>query len=90
VIRKISNSARKNIEDLDYEDQQKIIARLESFQENPFKGEVKKVKGKENIFREKIDDNRLYFRIIPESKTIDILLYDYRGRIKKKTIQRLK
>lgn len=90
MIRKISNSARKNIEDLDYEDQQKIIARLESLQENPFKGEVKKVKGKENIFREKIDDNRLYFRIIPESKTIDILLYDYRGRIKKKTIQRLK
>jgi len=90
VIRKISNSARKNIEDLDYEDQQKIIARLESLQENPFKGEVKKVKGKENIYREKIDNNRLYFRIIPESKTIDILLYDYRGRIKKKTIQRLK
>lgn len=90
MIRKISNSARKNIEDLDYEDQQKIIARLESLQENPFKGEVKKVKGKENIYREKIDNNRLYFRIIPESKTIDILLYDYRGRIKKKTIQRLK
>ena len=84
MIRKISNSARKNIEDLDYENQQKIIARLESLQENPFKGEVKKVKGKENIFREKIDNNRLYFRIIPESKKIDILLYDYRGRIKKK------
>ena len=90
MIGKISNRARKNIEDQDYEEHQKIIARLKSLQENPFKGEVKKVKGKQNIFREKIDDNRLYFRIIPESRTIDILMYDYRGRIKKKTVQRMR
>ena len=89
VISKISNSARKNIETLDIKVQEKIISRLEHLQENPFGGEVRKVQGKKNIFREKVDDYRLYFRIIPKSRTIEIVLFDYRGKIKKKTIQRL-
>ena len=89
VISKISNSARKNIETLDIKVQEKIISRLEHLQKNPFGGEVRKVQGKKNIFREKVDDYRLYFRIIPKSRTIEIVLFDYRGKIKKKTIQRL-
>jgi len=55
VISKISNSARKNIETLDIKVQEKIISRLEHLQENPFGGEVRKVQGKKNIFREKVD-----------------------------------
>jgi mRNA-degrading endonuclease RelE of RelBE toxin-antitoxin system len=90
VISKISNSARKNIENLDIEVQEKIISRLEHLQENPLGGEVRKVQGKKNIFREKVDDYRLYFRISPESKTIEIVLFDSRGKIKRKTIQRIK
>jgi len=89
VISKIANSARKNIEALDIKVQEKIISRLEHLQENPFGGEVRKVQGKKSIFREKVDDYRLYFRIFPESRTIEIVLFDYRGKIKKKTIQRL-
>ena len=89
VISKISNSARKNIEALDMRVQEKIISRLEHLQENPFGGELRKVQGKKGIFREKADDYRLYFRIFPESRTVEILLFDYRGKIKKKTIQRL-
>jgi mRNA-degrading endonuclease RelE of RelBE toxin-antitoxin system len=89
-ISKISNSARKNIENLDIETQEKIISRLDCLLENPWKGDIKKVQGKKNIYREKIDEYRFYFRIFPESKTIEVLLFDYRGRVKRKTIQRLK
>jgi mRNA-degrading endonuclease RelE of RelBE toxin-antitoxin system len=90
AISKISNSARKNIENLDIETQEKIISQLDRLIENPWKGDIKKVQGKKNIYREKIDEYRFYFRIFPESKTIEIILFDYRGRIKRKTIQRLK
>ncbi len=90
VISKISNSARKNIENLDIEEQEKIILRLERLIENPWKGKVKKVQGKKNIYREKAEDYRFYFRIHPESKTIEVLLFEHRGQIKRKTIQRLK
>lgn len=90
VISKIANSAKGNIESLDMGLQEKILIRLEYLQLNPFSGNVAKVHGKKNIFREKIGDYRFYFRIFPKTRKIEILLFDYRGKIKKKTIQRLK
>ena len=90
VISKISNTAQKNIENLNIETQEKIISRLDCLLENPWKGNVKKVQGKKNIFREKVDEYRFYFRIYPESKSIEVLLFEHRGRFKRKTIQRLK
>jgi len=35
-------------------------------------------------------DYRYYFRIFPESKSIEIVVFDHRSNIKKKIIQRLK
>ena len=90
VISKIANSAKGNIESLDMGLQEKVLIRLECLQLNPFSGNVAKVHGKKNIFREKIGDYRFYFRIFPKTRKIEILLFDYRGKIKKKTIQRLK
>lgn len=90
VISKIANSAKKNIEDLGLEWQEKIFINLENLQQNPFAGDIKKIHGKKDIYRLKIENHRLYFRVFPESLFIEILLFDYRGKIKDKTIQRLK
>ena len=89
-ITKISNSARKNIEALDSNSQKSLIKKLDALQNNPFQQDIKKVEGKKNIYRGRMGDIRFYFRMIWETKSIEILMADSRGQIKKKSIQRLK
>jgi hypothetical protein len=37
-----------------------------------------------------VGDVRCYFRMISETKSIEILMVDFRGQIKRKSIQKLK
>jgi len=90
TVNKISNSVRKEIENLDLKLQEEIIKNFECLEYNPFLGDVKKVKGKKNIYRKRIGEYRFYFKTIPQLNNIHILLFNYRGKIKDKTIQRLK
>ena len=89
-ITKISNSARKNIEALDSNSQKALINNLDALQNNLFQQDIKKIEGKKNIYRGRVGDVRYYFRMIGETKSIEILMVDSRGQIKKKSIQRLK
>jgi mRNA-degrading endonuclease RelE of RelBE toxin-antitoxin system len=90
TVSKIANSVRKEIENLDLKLKEEIIKNFECLEYNPFLGDVKKVKGKKNIYRKRIGEYRFYFRTIPQLNNIHILLFKYRGKIKAKTIQRLK
>ena len=89
-VNKISNNIKKGIENLDLKLQEEVIKNFECLEYNPFLGDVKKVKGKNNIYRKRIGEYRFYFRTIPQLNNIHILLFKYRGKIKAKTIQRLK
>lgn len=90
TVNRIANSVKKEIENLDLKLQEEIIKDFECLEHNPFLGDVKKIKGKKNIYRKRIGEYRFYFRTIPQSNNIHILLFKYRGKIKNKTIQRLK
>jgi len=90
VVSKIAKSAKRNIDNLEFEFKEKVIKRFERLQDNPFEGDIKKALGKKNIHRGRIGDYRYYFRIFPESKSIEIVVFDHQSNIKKKTIQRLK
>ena len=89
-ITKVSNSARKNIENLDSNSQKALIKNLDALQNNPFQKNIKKVEGKKNIYRGRMGGIRYYFRIISETKSIEILMVEFRGQIKRKAIQRLR
>jgi len=52
-------------------------------------GDVKRIKGKKDIYRLRSGRFRVYFRIIALSRSIEILLFDQRGAIKNKHLQRL-
>ncbi len=88
-ITKIANSARDTFESLDLEIQERILVGLEQLQLSPLAGNVKKVKGKRHIYRPRIESYRIYYRLLPESRSIEILLIDKRGQIKDKSIERL-
>jgi mRNA-degrading endonuclease RelE of RelBE toxin-antitoxin system len=89
-ITKISNSARKNIEALDSNSQKALIKNLDALQNNPYQKNIKKVEGKKNIYKGRAGDIRYYFRIYSVEKSIEILMVDFRGQIKRRSIQRLK
>jgi mRNA-degrading endonuclease RelE of RelBE toxin-antitoxin system len=88
-ISKIANEARRAIESLDLDTQERILTELEGLQANPFLGDVKRIKGKKDIYRLRSGRFRVYFRIIAVSRSIEILLFDQRGAIKNKHLQRL-
>jgi len=88
-ISKIANEARRAIESLDLDAQERILTELEDLQANPFLGDVKRIKGKKDIYRLRSGRFRMYFRIIAVSRSIEILLFDQRGAIKNKHLQRL-
>jgi mRNA-degrading endonuclease RelE of RelBE toxin-antitoxin system len=88
-IKKIANNARKNILAQDQESRKKVLHHLERLEINPFDCSIKKVAGKKNIYRGRIGHYRYYFRLTVTSKSIEILLFDTRGSIKQKNIQRM-
>ena len=88
-ISKIANEARKVIESLDLETQELVLIKLESLQANPFDGDIKKIKGKKDIYRLRVQSLRIYFRLNMSLRTIEILLIDKRGQIKDRSIGRL-
>jgi mRNA-degrading endonuclease RelE of RelBE toxin-antitoxin system len=69
--------------------QEKILEELDELEGNPFSGDVKKIKGQEDIFRLRSGRFRIYFRLIISVRSIEILLFDHRGAIKNKTVKRL-
>jgi mRNA-degrading endonuclease RelE of RelBE toxin-antitoxin system len=89
-ITKISNIARKNIEALDSNSQKTLLSHFNELQKSPFHKDIKKVEGKKGIYRGRMGEVRYYFRIIVETNSIEILMVDFRGQIKRKSIQRLK
>lgn len=90
VIEKIANKARRNIDALPLEFQEEVIKRFDHLEKNPFEDDIKKISGKKDYYRGRIGEYRYYFRTFPLSKTIEILLFEHRGSVKKKIIQKLK
>jgi len=88
-ISKIANQARRAIEALDLDTQGKILRELDSLQSSPFSGDIKKIKGKNDIYRVRMGSFRIYFRIVLASREIEILVFDQRGSIKDKTLKRI-
>jgi mRNA-degrading endonuclease RelE of RelBE toxin-antitoxin system len=62
---------------------------MESLTLDPFSGDVRKIQGKDDLFRLRIETFRIYYRVCPRDKTIEVLLIDNKAGIKGKTIQRL-
>lgn len=65
VISDIAKSAQSNIKNLDIKFYEKVIIKFECLEKDPFLGDVRKVKGKKNIYRERIGNYRFYFKLIP-------------------------
>jgi mRNA-degrading endonuclease RelE of RelBE toxin-antitoxin system len=86
----VANKVTENIEALSIEDHEKAIGWLECIQQNPRGGDTRKVRGSKDIYRTRLGRFRAFFRVLSKQREIHILIFDSKGDIKDKTIQRLK
>ncbi len=76
-----NKKGKKFISGLNQSQRDRIKKKLLSFSENPFTGDIKKVKGKEDVFRLRIGDYRVLYILDNKEKSIYIAKIDKRGRI---------
>ena len=88
-IKRVANSAKKSIERIELKAQRQILIKMECLEYDPFVCDICKVQGRENIYRMRVDDYRVFFRLCQDDKSIEVLLIGHKSSIKEKTIQRL-
>lgn len=76
-----NKNVRKFISELNQSQKDRIRDKLLAFAENPSTGDIKKVKGKEGVFRTRIGKFRVLYILDTKEKSIYIVKIDKRGRI---------
>lgn len=76
-----NKKVKKFISELNQSQRDRIKGKLLSFAKNPFTGDIKKVKGKEDVFRLRIGDDRVLYILDNKEKSIYVVKIDKRSRI---------
>jgi mRNA interferase RelE/StbE len=69
---------KKFISELDHSQKDRVKEKLVSFAENPYVGDIKKVRGKKDVFRLRIGDFRILYIFDDKERSIYIVKFDYR------------
>lgn len=72
---------KKFLEKLDKSQKERIRTRLLSLSNDPFIGDVKKVEGRENVYRVRIGDYRVLYILDRKEKEIYVVKIDKRSRV---------
>jgi len=75
---------KKFLEKLDKSQKERIRTRLLSLSNDPFIGDVKKVEGRENVYRVRIGDYRVLYILDRKEKEIYVVKIDKRSRVYRK------
>ena len=75
---------KKLLERLDKSQKERIRTRLLSLSKDPFIGDVKKVEGRENVYRVRIGDYRVLYLLDRKEKEIYVVKIDNRSRVYRK------
>jgi mRNA interferase RelE/StbE len=73
--------ALKFLSKLEKDDKERIFKRIKELGENPFPSDVKKLKGDRNVYRIRIGDFRVLYKIIPEDDVVLVFRVDKRSRV---------
>ncbi len=73
----LAGPARKSLRHIPAGDRTRILAALGEMQQNPFQGDLKKLRGLPG-FRRRIGDWRVFFEVVPERKHVVITAVERR------------
>lgn len=75
---KIARRALKEIKRIPKKDAERLLFVLEGLIENPYQGDIEKIRGEDNIWRRRVGNYRILYQILPEQKYIEV--FDVRRR----------
>ncbi|MBI2475828.1 MAG: type II toxin-antitoxin system RelE/ParE family toxin [Candidatus Taylorbacteria bacterium] len=60
-------------------DRRRIFEAVESLKENPYAGDIEKIKGEENRWRRRVGVYRIFYKIYQESRAVVVVEIKRRG-----------
>lgn len=69
---KIAKRVLKEIKHIPKKDALRLLFVLEKIAENPYQGDIEKIKGEDNVWRRKIGNYRILYEIIPRQRYINV------------------
>jgi len=70
---RIGNRAQRELERIPAKDRRRIIAALAAMRENPWSGDVARLRGQFTTWRRRVGSYRVFFDIHPDRLTVDVL-----------------
>ena len=75
---KVREKVYKDISRFPVEDRERIIRVIENLPNNPYAGDIEKMKGEERMWRRRIGDYRIFYEIIPQDRVIYVFKVERR------------
>lgn len=75
---KLARQAFKNLKKFPAKEQERIFNALEEMKAGPFLGDIVKLGGEDNVWRRRIGNYRIKYRVFTDEKIIDIYDIDRR------------
>lgn len=70
---RVAKRAQKALEKIPAKDQQRILAVLEEMKEDPFSGNVARLKSQRTAWRRRVGSYRLFFDVYPAQGVVDVV-----------------
>lgn len=77
-VLQIDDSAYKFLEKVPRKDAERILFILQELPADPFRGDIKKMRGEQNIWRRRVGTYRIRYELIVEEKVIHVFLVERR------------
>ena len=71
-VLQIDPEVLKALKKFPQKDSKRIVAVIESLSENPYGGDIQKMKGEDNVWRRRISSYRIFYEILSEEAVIHV------------------
>lgn len=65
---KADPSVAKFLKRVPNKDAQRLLAAIKSFADDPYAGDISKIRGEENVWRRRVGSYRIFYEILPAEK----------------------
>jgi len=69
---RVAKSAQKELKRIPKQDSARILSALREMKENPFSGDIVRLKGQLSGWRRRIGNYRMFFDVYPEHALVDV------------------
>jgi len=69
---KVAKRALKEIKRIPKKDAKRLLFVLEGLTENPYQGDIEKIRGEDNIWRRRVGNYRILYEVMPTQRYIEV------------------